>query len=121
MKISLLPKPHHQPPPTITNTVTAHQSRTIHAIALLRCPIAWVPLLAAACINVEYANSSRAKCVGPICTKEGNKILKGEIRFGTFVDTGTFASFKWRHWYLLFFTMASETWSLLFCLPRCLL
>ena len=49
---------------------------------------------------LEYSDSSRAKCNGPACSKEGNKIQKGEIRIGTFVDTGQFASFRWRHWYL---------------------
>ena len=48
---------------------------------------------------LEYSDNNRAKCNGPTCSKEGNKILKGEIRLGTYVDTGQFASFKWRHWY----------------------
>lgn len=47
--------------------------------------------------RVEYAKTGRAVCQGPPCKKEALKIPKGDLRFGTWVDAGQFASWKWRH------------------------
>ncbi|KAL4870932.1 hypothetical protein BDV12DRAFT_164939 [Aspergillus spectabilis] len=48
--------------------------------------------------RIDQAPTSRAGCKNKECKDEGIKILKGELRFGTWVDTENFQSFFWRHW-----------------------
>ncbi|KAL7423681.1 hypothetical protein Q5752_001263 [Cryptotrichosporon argae] len=47
--------------------------------------------------RVEVSPSNRASCNGAKPCK-GNKIMKGELRFGTWVEIAGNGSFKWRHW-----------------------
>ncbi|KAL5340129.1 hypothetical protein BJX70DRAFT_132916 [Aspergillus crustosus] len=48
--------------------------------------------------RVEQAPTGRAGCKNKECSDQKVKILKGELRFGTWVDTEKFQSFFWRHW-----------------------
>ncbi|OTB17037.1 hypothetical protein K445DRAFT_287395 [Daldinia sp. EC12] len=50
--------------------------------------------------RIEIAKSGRAGCQDGQCKKTGDKIQKGELRFGVWVEMpGTEnGSFKWRHW-----------------------
>lgn len=51
-------------------------------------------------LGPEMASSARALCQDTHCKKDGAKIPKGELRFGTWAayqeDRG---SWKWKHWY----------------------
>ncbi|WBW73904.1 zf PARP type zinc finger protein Hpz2 [Schizosaccharomyces osmophilus] len=46
--------------------------------------------------RVEIAANSRSKCKGSLCGRA--KIPAGVVRFGTFVDSGRFQSWAWKHW-----------------------
>ncbi|EEB08871.1 hypothetical protein SJAG_04043 [Schizosaccharomyces japonicus yFS275] len=46
--------------------------------------------------RIELAPNSRAGCKGSMCKKA--KIPEGTLRFGTFVDSGRFQSWNWKHW-----------------------
>lgn len=56
--------------------------------------------------QTEVSPNNRAGCQDGLCKKNGDKIMKGEIRFGVWVE-GTsgagheFQGFRWRHWYAL--------------------
>ncbi|ORX35402.1 poly polymerase and DNA-ligase Zn-finger region-domain-containing protein [Kockovaella imperatae] len=47
--------------------------------------------------RLEVSSSNRAACNGKLPCK-GNKIMKGELRLGTWVQIRDNGSFKWRHW-----------------------
>jgi hypothetical protein len=48
---------------------------------------------------VELAKSARAGCTDTLCKKEGKKIAKGELRFGSWVELDAeHGSWKWKHW-----------------------
>lgn len=46
----------------------------------------------------ELASTGRAGCQNKECKDQKAKIEKGELRFGTWVDSQNFQSFFWRHW-----------------------
>lgn len=47
----------------------------------------------------EISPNNRAGCQDTLCKKEGNKIMKGDIRWGVWVDIPDgHASWKWNHW-----------------------
>ncbi|KAI9043677.1 ubiquitin-conjugating enzyme [Aspergillus affinis] len=46
----------------------------------------------------QQASTGRAGCQNKECKDAKVKILKGELRLGTFVDNERFQSFFWRHW-----------------------
>ncbi len=46
----------------------------------------------------EISPNNRAKCKDSVCQKEAIKILKGEIRFGTWVEIEERGSWAWKHW-----------------------
>ncbi|KAH8424124.1 uncharacterized protein LDX57_001878 [Aspergillus melleus] len=48
--------------------------------------------------RLEEASTGRAGCQNKECKEAKAKILKGELRLGTWVDTERFQSFFWRHW-----------------------
>ncbi|KAH8773007.1 poly polymerase and DNA-ligase Zn-finger region-domain-containing protein [Hyaloscypha finlandica] len=48
--------------------------------------------------RVETAKTGRAGCSVKKCKDAGLKIEKGELRFGSWVDTPNFSSWSWRHW-----------------------
>lgn len=48
--------------------------------------------------RLEEASTSRAGCQNKECKDEKIKIMKGELRLGTWVDNERFQSFFWRHW-----------------------
>lgn len=48
---------------------------------------------------VEISPSARALCQDTHCKKEGVKIAKGELRFGTYITFEDRGSWKWKHWY----------------------
>jgi hypothetical protein len=51
----------------------------------------------------EISPNNRAVCKDTICKKEKAKLLKGDIRFGTWVEVGDYpGSWSWKHWYVLF-------------------
>jgi len=50
------------------------------------------------CDFTEVAKSNRAGCSAGPCKKEGIKMAKGELKVGSWVDTGKFANYQWRHW-----------------------
>ncbi|KAL4921935.1 hypothetical protein BDW62DRAFT_98950 [Aspergillus aurantiobrunneus] len=48
--------------------------------------------------RIEHASTGRAGCQNKECKDNKVKILKGELRFGSWVDNNQFQSFFWRHW-----------------------
>lgn len=48
--------------------------------------------------SADEASTSRAGCQNKECKDEKVKISKGELRFGTWIDTERFQSWAWRHW-----------------------
>lgn len=48
--------------------------------------------------RLELASTGRAGCKNKECQEKKEKILKGELRLGTFVDTEQFQSWAWKHW-----------------------
>ncbi|EPX72507.1 zf-PARP type zinc finger protein [Schizosaccharomyces octosporus yFS286] len=46
--------------------------------------------------RVEIAKTGRAGCKSNLCGR--SKIERGQLRFGSFVDSGRFQSWMWRHW-----------------------
>ncbi|GKZ29918.1 hypothetical protein AbraIFM66950_006979 [Aspergillus brasiliensis] len=48
--------------------------------------------------RLEQASTGRAGCKNKECKDQGIKILKGELRHGSWVDTERFQSWFWRHW-----------------------
>ncbi|BDD62531.1 hypothetical protein MAP00_007499 [Monascus purpureus] len=48
--------------------------------------------------RLEEASTGRAGCQNKECKDQKIKILKGELRLGSWVDTERFQSFFWRHW-----------------------
>ncbi|RDW86863.1 uncharacterized protein DSM5745_03505 [Aspergillus mulundensis] len=48
--------------------------------------------------RVEKASTGRAGCQNKECKDSKVKIGKGELRFGTWVDTEKFQTWYWRHW-----------------------
>ncbi|EPY53922.1 zf-PARP type zinc finger protein [Schizosaccharomyces cryophilus OY26] len=46
--------------------------------------------------RVEIAKTGRASCKSNLCGR--SKIERGQLRFGSFVDSGRFQSWMWRHW-----------------------
>ncbi|ODH44845.1 hypothetical protein ACO22_00675 [Paracoccidioides brasiliensis] len=48
--------------------------------------------------RIEEASTGRAGCKNKECQDKKEKILKGELRLGTWVDTDNFQSWSWKHW-----------------------
>ncbi|KAK3191202.1 hypothetical protein K4F52_002791 [Lecanicillium sp. MT-2017a] len=48
--------------------------------------------------RIEISPNNRAKCKDSVCQKEAVKLLKGEIRFGTWVEIEERGSWAWKHW-----------------------
>ncbi|EFW20661.1 hypothetical protein D8B26_003004 [Coccidioides posadasii str. Silveira] len=48
--------------------------------------------------RVEEASTGRAGCKNTECQQKKEKILKGELRLGSWVDTEQFQSWSWKHW-----------------------
>ncbi|KAL4945467.1 hypothetical protein BDV06DRAFT_184662 [Aspergillus oleicola] len=48
--------------------------------------------------RVEQASSGRAACQNKECKDQKIKIAKGELRHGSWVDSGQYQSWSWRHW-----------------------
>lgn len=48
--------------------------------------------------RIEISPNNRAGCNDTVCKKEGVKIFKNEIRFGTWVEIQDRGSWKWKHW-----------------------
>ncbi|KAH8695491.1 poly polymerase and DNA-ligase Zn-finger region-domain-containing protein [Talaromyces proteolyticus] len=48
--------------------------------------------------RIEVSANNRAGCNAPACKKTKVKILKGELRLGSWVETEKFQSWSWRHW-----------------------
>ena len=48
--------------------------------------------------TAEEASTGRAGCKNTECAKEKVKILKGELRFGTWIEGEQFQSWAWKHW-----------------------
>ncbi|KAK2879461.1 hypothetical protein FQN49_000845 [Arthroderma sp. PD_2] len=48
--------------------------------------------------RIELASTGRAGCKNKECQQNKEKILKGELRLGSFVDTEQFQSWAWKHW-----------------------
>ncbi|KAK4136964.1 zf-PARP-domain-containing protein, partial [Trichocladium antarcticum] len=46
----------------------------------------------------ELAPSNRAGCKDAVCKKAGEKIKKGEMRLGVWVEFQDRGSWTWRHW-----------------------
>lgn len=53
----------------------------------------------------EVSSTNRAGCQDAVCKDQGIKILKGELRLGSWVEMpdGGHGSWKWRHWYVYFY------------------
>lgn len=62
------------------------------------------PLFKALCsmthayIGAEISPNNRAGCKDTVCKEEKVKILKGEIRFGSWVEINEHGSWAWKHW-----------------------
>ncbi|OAX84122.1 hypothetical protein ACJ72_01511 [Emergomyces africanus] len=48
--------------------------------------------------RIEEASTGRAGCKNKECQEKKEKILKGELRLGSWVDTEQFQSWSWKHW-----------------------
>ena len=48
--------------------------------------------------RVEISTTARAVCKSTECKKEGIKIQKGELRFGTLVTIRDHTSWSYKHW-----------------------
>ncbi|KAL4931152.1 uncharacterized protein BDV17DRAFT_257230 [Aspergillus undulatus] len=48
--------------------------------------------------RVEQASTGRASCQNKECKDNKVKIAKGELRHGSWVDSGQYQSWSWRHW-----------------------
>ncbi|KAL4810004.1 hypothetical protein BDV18DRAFT_51707 [Aspergillus unguis] len=48
--------------------------------------------------RIEQAKTSRAGCQNKECKDQKVKIQKGELRFGSWVDSERIQAFFWRHW-----------------------
>ncbi|RDA91179.1 hypothetical protein CP533_4843 [Ophiocordyceps camponoti-saundersi (nom. inval.)] len=48
--------------------------------------------------RVEVSPNNRAICKDTVCKANKEKILKGEIRFGTWVEIQEHGSWAWKHW-----------------------
>ncbi|PYH42355.1 uncharacterized protein BP01DRAFT_359446 [Aspergillus saccharolyticus JOP 1030-1] len=48
--------------------------------------------------RLDEASTGRAGCQNKECKDAKVKIAKGELRHGSWVDTGGFQSYRWRHW-----------------------
>jgi len=48
--------------------------------------------------SAEVSPNKRAGCQNVECKKEGIKIQKGELRFGTFVQIMENQSWRYKHW-----------------------
>ena len=49
---------------------------------------------------LEYASTGRAGCKGSLCKKTAVKILKGELRCGSYyIFDGDKGAWAWKHWY----------------------
>lgn len=46
----------------------------------------------------EVSPNNRAGCIDGVCKKEGVKLMKGELRFGVWVEIQGHGGWKWRHW-----------------------
>ncbi|TGJ63289.1 hypothetical protein EYR41_011222 [Orbilia oligospora] len=60
--------------------------------------------------RVEIASTGRAGCKGGVCAKAGDKILKGELRLGTWLEAGPFKSYQYRHWGCVTPTIIANVW-----------
>lgn len=49
---------------------------------------------------LEISPNNRAGCHEAACKKDSVKILKGEIRFGSWVEIKEHGSWSWKHWYV---------------------
>lgn len=49
-------------------------------------------------IGAEISPNNRAGCKDTVCKEEKVKILKGEIRFGSWVEINEHGSWAWKHW-----------------------
>ncbi|KKZ67787.1 hypothetical protein EMCG_06553 [[Emmonsia] crescens] len=48
--------------------------------------------------RIEEASTGRAGCKNKECQEKKEKILKGELRLGSWIDTENFQSWAWKHW-----------------------
>ncbi|KAK3335427.1 hypothetical protein B0T19DRAFT_7934 [Cercophora scortea] len=48
--------------------------------------------------RIEICPNNRAGCKDRICKANNTKILKGELRLGTWVEIQDHGGFQWRHW-----------------------
>ncbi|KAJ0423733.1 hypothetical protein BJY00DRAFT_278195 [Aspergillus carlsbadensis] len=48
--------------------------------------------------RIDLAPTGRAGCTNKECKDNKVKITKGDVRVGSWVDTGNYQSFMWRHW-----------------------
>ncbi|KAK0729998.1 poly polymerase and DNA-ligase Zn-finger region-domain-containing protein, partial [Lasiosphaeris hirsuta] len=46
----------------------------------------------------ELSANNRAGCKDKVCKESNVKILKGELRLGTWVEIKDHGSWQWRHW-----------------------
>ena len=49
----------------------------------------------------EISPNKRAGCKDTLCKEENVKIMKGELRFGSWVEIKEHGSWAWKHWYEL--------------------
>ncbi|KAH8754115.1 hypothetical protein F5883DRAFT_187045 [Diaporthe sp. PMI_573] len=48
--------------------------------------------------RIEVSSNNRAGCQDTLHKKEGVKIMKGELRFGSWLEFGEHGSWRWKHW-----------------------
>jgi serine/threonine-protein kinase ATR len=51
--------------------------------------------------RVEVSPNNRAGCKNAECKKAAIKIMKDEIRFGTFVTIQDHQGWHWKHWFVM--------------------
>lgn len=51
----------------------------------------------------EISPNNRAGCKETVCKKEGDKITKGSLRWGSWVEIESMgrASWSWKHWFVI--------------------
>lgn len=49
-------------------------------------------------IHIEVSPNNRAGCKDTVCKKTAEKILKGTLRFGSWITVQDHGSWSWKHW-----------------------
>lgn len=51
--------------------------------------------------HTELSANNRAGCQDKVCKDNAEKITKGQLRCGTWVEIQEHGSWRWKHWYVV--------------------